>query len=98
MGETSQLGYTERPVFQVLDKSARDLSGKRVHVALISVGEPLLRIDQVAALIGIAEKTLFNWRADGRGPIGYKLGPNGPVRYRRADIDEWLEQNREVSK
>ncbi len=63
---------------------------------LFNVKEPLLRIDQVAELIGVTPGTLLNWRSQGRGPTGYKLGVNGAVRYRREDVDNWLNECREV--
>ena len=63
---------------------------------LSHIQEPLLRINQVAELVGVTPKTLLNWRTQGRGPSSYKLGVSGVVRYRREDVADWLEANREV--
>ncbi len=40
-------------------------------------------------LIGIPEKTLANWRSQGKGPKYLKVGRH--VRYRMPDLDAWLD-------
>lgn len=68
-------------------------------MALSSVNNPLLRADQVADYLGIALKTLYNMRLRGEGPASYKFGgPSGPIRYRQADVDAWLEAQKEVKR
>lgn len=49
----------------------------------------LLTVADVAELLGIPVATLYAWRYKGEGPKGYKLGRH--VRYRRADVDAWVE-------
>lgn len=39
--------------------------------------------------LGVARSTFYDWRAKGAGPRCIKL-PNGELRIRRADADEWL--------
>jgi len=49
---------------------------------------------EAAARIGIKPNTLEIWRTKGKGPKFIKLDPDSlrsPIRYRAADIDEWLE-------
>ena len=59
--------------------------------------EPLLRADQVAEYLGLSINTLYNMRLRGEGPVAHKFGGrNGPLRYQRADVEKWLEKNREV--
>jgi len=55
------------------------------------VAEPfaLMTVEEAAAYLRIAPKTLFNWRVRSEGPPALKVG--GRVRYRRADLDEWLD-------
>jgi len=49
-----------------------------------------LTTEQAAAYLGIAEQTLTNWRNNRRQQIPYlKLGKI--VRYRREDLDAWLQ-------
>jgi len=45
-----------------------------------------------AEYLGVSCPTLERLRANGSGPQFAKLipGRRGPVRYRRADLDEWL--------
>jgi hypothetical protein len=43
-----------------------------------------------ASILGVARKTLANWRCLGRGPRYVKYGGRlGPVRYRVADLVAW---------
>ena len=46
---------------------------------------------QAAKYLGISEGALRLWRAEGRGPRHFKAGEK-LVRYRRADLDSWIEQ------
>ena len=47
---------------------------------------------EVERALGISEKTLANWRSQGRGPIYYKLG--GKVRYEVSDLEDWAKKGR----
>lgn len=50
----------------------------------------------VAYELGIAEKTLANWRTRGFGPRGFRVGK--AVRYLRGEVDRWLaEQQAEAT-
>ena len=50
----------------------------------------LLSTSQLAAELGVTPGTLRNWRVAGRGPRGARIG--GGIRYRRADVDAWIDQ------
>lgn len=43
----------------------------------------------VAERLGVAEKSLTNWRADGTGPPYVRAGRL--IRYRAVDVDAWIE-------
>lgn len=52
----------------------------------------LLTVEQAAALIGVSPWTLRKWRTKGKGPCFVRLGcALGTVRYRRQDLDAYLE-------
>ena len=51
----------------------------------------LLNENAVADLLGISTRTLQSWRVKGGGPAYTKLGR--AVRYRRVDIDRWIDAN-----
>lgn len=51
--------------------------------------DELLPAPDVSAEIHVPEPTLAQWRHRGEGPKFLKLG--GHVRYRRSDLDAWLE-------
>ena len=44
-----------------------------------------------ADYLGISKKTLQRWRFDHKGPTYAKLN-NKLIRYRLADLDEWMNQ------
>lgn len=45
---------------------------------------------QAGRYIGISEAALRLWRAEGKGPRYFRAGEK-LVRYRRADLDSWIE-------
>jgi len=53
----------------------------------------LLTTEQVAAILGLSNRTLATWRSSGRNPLPYiKVGSR--VRYQRQDVMAWLESRR----
>lgn len=52
--------------------------------------QPLMTIDEVSQYTRIPRGTLYNWRHLGEGPPSLTLGRR--VRYRREDVEAWLEQ------
>lgn len=45
--------------------------------------------DQAAAYLGLSPRTLECWRLTGAGPVYIKVGRR--VRYRRSDLEAWLD-------
>ncbi len=54
-----------------------------------SVAEQLLTTAQLAAYLQVPVATIHQWRYRGEGPRGAKVGKH--LRWRRADVDAWLE-------
>lgn len=50
---------------------------------------------QSAELLGKKPSTLERWRVTGDGPVFYKVGHH--VRYKREDLDAYIEAGRRVS-
>lgn len=48
----------------------------------------LLTPEEVAALLGVAVQTLYNWRSAGVGPASLKVGKY--VRYEPAAVDAYI--------
>lgn len=46
---------------------------------------------ETGVFLKVPEGTLANWRYQGRGPRFVKVGRH--VRYRRTDVEAWLERN-----
>ena len=61
-----------------------------------SAESTILTIDQAAAYLAIPKTTLYTWRTRraGFGPRALKLG--GCLRYRRADLDSWVDEHVET--
>jgi len=55
--------------------------------------ESLLTPNDVAEILGVSVGTLAQWRHRGHGPRFYSLTGQA-VRYRRSDVDEWVESRR----
>lgn len=57
--------------------------------------DPLMTIDQAAEYLAVPKSTLYTWRTrrPGFGPRAIKLG--GTIRYRRSDLDAWIEAHAE---
>lgn len=49
--------------------------------------EELLRPEDIATLLGVAKKTLANWRSENKGPPYVKVGRL--ARYRLSDVEQW---------
>ena len=56
-----------------------------------------MNVDQAATYLGISKATLYTWRTrrPGFGPRAVKAG--GVLRYRKADLDVWIEAHAEPS-
>jgi len=55
--------------------------------------QPLLLSEKKAAeLLGFSRRTLQGWRSDGGPGLPFVRISKGCVRYRRSDIEAWVEQ------
>lgn len=52
--------------------------------------DTLLNVKQVAQYLQLKESTIYSWAQDGKIPA-IKIGRTW--RFRRSDLDEWLEQH-----
>ena len=55
--------------------------------------DQLMTIEEVGAYLQVPIKTLYDWRHKGCGPRGMRVGRY--VRYRRADVEIWLDSCRD---
>jgi excisionase family DNA binding protein len=51
--------------------------------------EPLIDVQQLADYLDVPVKTLYAWRYRREGPPAFRVGRH--LRYRRTDINEWIE-------
>lgn len=54
---------------------------------------PLLTIDDLAAYLAVSPGTVRGWRRGRTGPTAVRVA--GSVRWRLADVDAWLDAQRE---
>jgi excisionase family DNA binding protein len=54
----------------------------------------LLTPRQAAQYLNVALRTLQSWQERGIGPPSIKF-PSGARRYRRSDLDRWIEEHQE---
>ena len=55
-----------------------------------------LTLSQLCAELQIARSTFYDWRAKGRAPRCIKL-PNGDLRIRRGELDQWLADHEDIA-
>jgi excisionase family DNA binding protein len=53
--------------------------------------DPLLTIEDVAAWLGKPKNTLYAWHSRGKGPRAIRIG--NTLRYRRSEVDRWLDEH-----
>jgi excisionase family DNA binding protein len=56
--------------------------------------EPLLSINDLATYLGVPVATIYDWRVDGKGPCGIRVGRH--VKFTVSDVMAWLEEQRET--
>lgn len=56
---------------------------------LLTADDPLWTVEQLAKYLHVPVKTIYKWRETDTGPRGLRIGKH--VRFRRADVFEWLE-------
>ncbi|WP_372454313.1 helix-turn-helix transcriptional regulator [Streptomyces tardus] len=55
-----------------------------------------LTVDEVCAELSVARSTFYEWRQKGKGPRCIRL-PNGSLRVRRSDFENWLSDCEDLS-
>ena len=55
-----------------------------------------LTVPELCEELGISKSTFYDWRAARKAPPCIKL-PNGGIRVRRIDFEQWLESRREAT-
>ena len=69
------------------------LQGMKTQLQPISGLEPLLSIEDLAEYLGVPVTTIYDWRVDGKGPCGVRVGRH--VKFTRSDVLAWIEAQRE---
>ncbi|KQW45243.1 AlpA family transcriptional regulator [Nocardioides sp. Root1257] len=56
--------------------------------------DPLLSMENLAEYLGVPIATIYDWRVDGKGPRGIRVGRH--VKFTTGDVLAWIETQREV--
>jgi excisionase family DNA binding protein len=56
--------------------------------------EPLMTTEELARYLGVPIATLYQWKHKGTGPPPLRVGKH--LRYRRDDVDGWLDRQRTI--
>ncbi|WP_420076377.1 helix-turn-helix transcriptional regulator [Streptomyces sp. JL3001] len=56
----------------------------------------MLTLAEVCDELSVSRSTFYDWRAKRRAPRCIKL-PNGDLRVRRTDLDNWLDDREDVA-
>jgi excisionase family DNA binding protein len=67
-----------------------EVTVERIGVRTEATVRRLLSVDEVAQILGVPVKTLYQWRHKGVGPVGLRVGRH--LRYRAADVSEWIDR------
>lgn len=59
------------------------------------MNDEILTLKEVAGYLKLAEKTAYRLAAEGKLP-GFKVG--GSWRFKRGDIEKWIEEKKETSR
>jgi excisionase family DNA binding protein len=54
---------------------------------------PLLTIAELADYLGVPVATIYDWRVDGKGPRGIRIGRR--VKFTVSDVQAWVDAHRE---
>jgi excisionase family DNA binding protein len=55
--------------------------------------DTLMTPRELAEYLGVPLATVYRWRYLAEGPMGFRIGRH--VRYRRADVEAWVESRRD---
>lgn len=79
---------TPRPLVSMMRQPPGDVPGL--------TPEALMTPQQAAQVLGLSVKTLATWRSTGRHALPF-IRCGGRVRYRRSDVNAWLESQSRIS-
>ena len=55
--------------------------------------DPLLSVEELAQYLGVPVATIYDWRVDGKGPCGIRIGRR--VKFATSDVHAWVDTQRE---
>ena len=57
--------------------------------------EPMLSVTDLATYLGVPVATIYDWRSNGLGPVGYRFDKH--VKFAVSDVQVWIDTRRESS-
>ena len=65
----------------------------KTEIRVASGLDPLLSIEDLAEYLGVPITTIYDWRVDGKGPCGVRVGRH--VKFAVSDVRAWIDGQRE---
>jgi excisionase family DNA binding protein len=65
----------------------------KAETTQVSRLDPLLSIEDLADYLGVPVTTIYDWRVDGKGPCGVRVGRH--VKFTVSDVLAWIATQRE---
>lgn len=65
----------------------------KTETTQVSRLDPLLSIEDLADYLGVPVTTIYDWRVDGKGPCGVRVGRH--VKFTVSDVLAWTAAQRE---
>jgi excisionase family DNA binding protein len=65
----------------------------KTETTRVSRLDPLLSIEDLADYLGVPVTTIYDWRVDGKGPCGVRVGRH--VKFTVSDVLAWIAAQRE---
>ena len=65
----------------------------KTETTQVSRLDPLLSIEDLADYLGVPVTTIYDWRVDGKGPCGVRVGRH--VKFTVSDVLAWIAAQRE---
>jgi excisionase family DNA binding protein len=65
----------------------------KIETTQVSRLDPLLSIEDLADYLGVPVTTIYDWRVNGKGPCGVRVGRH--VKFTVSDVLAWIAAQRE---
>ena len=88
----SQAIATERPLYNITGTVPLRPKRATARPSTVVSDDPLLDLDWLCAYLRVDKKSVYTLRYRNEGPPAYRIGRH--LRYRKSEVDQWLDGQR----